>query len=161
MDTMVQVAGSALRVPARECRHLAETNHEFSLAGLKMAELLLAESRRSVYCHTTHGGLERFARLLAESADRSGGRAKLQLTQEVLAAMLGMRRPSVTRFAQELKRLGAIHYSRGMVTILDPDKLKHAACECLGYMMRQRSELGFYARHASRPELAPEAITAL
>jgi len=102
---MVQVAGSALRVPARECRHLAETNHEFSLAGLKMAELLLAESRRSVYCHTTHGGLERFARLLAESADRSGGRAKLQLTQEVLAAMLGMQRPSVTRFAQELKRL--------------------------------------------------------
>ena len=56
---------------------------------------------------------ERFARWMMESYDRSAGRNPLPLTQEFLAAMLGVQRTTVSQFAGELQRKGLIRYHRG------------------------------------------------
>ena len=54
---------------------------------------------------------------------------QFQLTQEFLASMLGVRRPSVTVAAGLLQHAGLISYRRGIVTILDRERLEESACE--------------------------------
>jgi Mn-dependent DtxR family transcriptional regulator len=52
------------------------------------------------------------------------------LTQEYLAMMLGVTRPSVSAAAAALQKAGLIRYTRGVITILDRSGLEDAACEC-------------------------------
>jgi Mn-dependent DtxR family transcriptional regulator len=54
----------------------------------------------------------------------------LPLTQDFLAIMLGVRRPSVTLAASTLHQAGLIEYTRGKITVLDRQRLEAAACEC-------------------------------
>jgi CRP-like cAMP-binding protein len=143
MDSVVQVDGAALRAPAKICKLLAENSTDFSLSSLKLCELLLAESRRSVYCQAVHTSRKRFARWLAESWDRSGGRNPLPLTQEFLSVMLGGQRTTVTIYAGELRGKGIIGYHRGKVSIIDREGLEDIACECRPYAVEQRIALGF------------------
>jgi len=52
------------------------------------------------------------------------------LTQEFLAQMLGVRRPTVSLAAGMLQKAGLIHYVRGEITIVDRAGLEAASCEC-------------------------------
>ena len=61
--------------------------------------------------------------------DRSDGDA-LPITQELLAAMLGVQRPSISNAARELERDDLIERGRRQVTILDRQGLTKASCEC-------------------------------
>jgi len=63
--------------------------------------------------------------------------ARLPLTQEFLAQMLGTRRSSVTVAAGVLEKAGLIAYTRGRVTILNRKKLENAACDCYGIVQQQ------------------------
>ena len=54
----------------------------------------------------------------------------LALTQEFLAQMLGVRRPSVSIVASLLQSAGFIRYSRGHIRIINPTALLESSCEC-------------------------------
>jgi Mn-dependent DtxR family transcriptional regulator len=58
------------------------------------------------------------------------GSGDLHLTQQVLAEMLGVRRPSVTLALAILRSSGLIIYSRGRILIRDHARMEAAACEC-------------------------------
>jgi CRP-like cAMP-binding protein len=73
----------------------------------------------------------RLARWLLRARDLSGS-DKLELTQEFLAQMLGVRRSSVSPVANALQQAGFIHYARGHIEILDLNGLKRMSCECYG-----------------------------
>ena len=55
---------------------------------------------------------------------------EFQLTQEFLAAILGVRRQSIGLMEDNLQKAGMIHYSRGKVRILNGRGLEAVACEC-------------------------------
>ena len=57
---------------------------------------------------------------------------ELPLTQEFLAALMGVRRSSVTLIAGELEKAGLISCRRGHVHLLQLEGLEDAACECYG-----------------------------
>ncbi|WP_313898329.1 helix-turn-helix domain-containing protein [Nodosilinea sp. LEGE 07298] len=80
-------------------------------------------------CNSLHNVDQRLARWLLEVNDRTD-HSHFKLTQEFLADMLGVRRPSVTQTAQKLQEKGLIHYHRGHIDILDLDGLETCACEC-------------------------------
>ena len=63
------------------------------------------------------------------------------LTQEFLAQMLGVRRPTVSIAAGMLARAGLIAYVRGQVTILDREGLEAASCECYRIIRREFDRL--------------------
>jgi Mn-dependent DtxR family transcriptional regulator len=61
----------------------------------------------------------------------------LPITQDLLAEMLGVQRPTVTNAARELERAGLIARGRRQVTILDRQRLTRASCECY-QLVRER-----------------------
>jgi CRP-like cAMP-binding protein len=83
----------------------------------------------SVACNGAHSLKQRLARWLLTMRDRSDDDA-LQITQNLLAEMLGVHRPTVTNAARELERAGLIARGRQQVTILDRQRLVAEACEC-------------------------------
>ena len=54
----------------------------------------------------------------------------MDLTQEYIANMLGVRRTSVSIVAHTLQQAGMLRYSRGHIELLNIDALKETACEC-------------------------------
>jgi CRP-like cAMP-binding protein len=135
---MVQVTGLASRIAfermvhvARQLRHLRRVMHCY-------VQAFIAQVLQSVACNGRHSVDVRCARWLLMTHDRVG-KDSFPLTQEFLAEMLGVHRPTVTVAARMLHRAGLIRYNRGVVTILDRAGLENAACECYG-IVRQRFE---------------------
>ena len=62
---------------------------------------------------------------------------EFSLTQEYLALMLGVRRPTVTDIAQKLRELGLINYARGRLVVADRPGLEECACGCYGLIRDQ------------------------
>ena len=56
-------------------------------------------------------------------------RDALPITQNLLAEMLGVQRPTITNAAKELERAGLIERGRRQVRILDRQGLTEASCE--------------------------------
>ena len=85
------------------------------------------------------------------------GREEFLLTHEFLAAMLGVRRASVTAVATTLQQAGLIRYHRGQITVVNRQGLEAAACECYRIITTE------YHRLLGPPvrRCALEAVTAL
>jgi CRP-like cAMP-binding protein len=128
-QAIAQIAGEALVIDADAFG--AEVHRDPRLRGLMLAytQALLAEISQAVACNGVHEIEQRAAKWLLRSHDRVDGDT-IHLTQEFLAEMLGVTRPSVTVAARTLQAAGLIRYSRGQVTVLDRDGLEEAACEC-------------------------------
>ena len=62
---------------------------------------------------------------------------EIELTQEFLSHMLGVRRTSVSLSAHSLQESGLIRYARGKIKIVDRKGLEECACECYA-AIRQR-----------------------
>ena len=83
----------------------------------------------SVACNGAHSLRQRLARWLLMMRDRGDDDA-LPITQDLLAEMLGVQRPTITNAARELERAGLIVRGRRQMTILDRQGLTKASCEC-------------------------------
>jgi CRP-like cAMP-binding protein len=58
------------------------------------------------------------------------GTDQFRLTQEFMSNMLGVRREGVNKAAGALQVAKLIHYSRGMITVLNRPRLQKQACHC-------------------------------
>jgi CRP-like cAMP-binding protein len=128
-ESMVQMAGAAYRMTANDFRIEIDANPAFRAILLRYNEALQAQVMQTAACNANHGLEQRLARWLLMAHDRADG-DELRLTQEFLAMMLGVHRPSVTVTAGILQRAGLIRYAAGTVTVLDRASLEASACEC-------------------------------
>ena len=135
---VMQLPGSGLRIGARACKSVFDTNAEVRRVMLRFVEDILNLSAQTAACNRLHLVEQRCARWLLMASDRMQSRV-LSLTQEFLAAMIGVRRSGVSEAAGELQRAGVIRYRRGEITIIDYEALKAIACECYP-LDRQRIE---------------------
>jgi CRP-like cAMP-binding protein len=139
-QALAQIPGAAARVDAVHFRAWLPTGDGAFPLLLRYAQALLEQTAQSVACNRRHEMDERCARWLLATHDRVGGDA-FPLTHEFLAAMLGVRRASVTVAAGMLQQAGLIRYSRGRVTILDRERLEEASCECYRVVRTQHARL--------------------
>jgi CRP-like cAMP-binding protein len=126
---IVQVAGAASVADLDDVRRLGEESVGFRTILIKHEQVLLAQSQQSAACNATHTIEARLSRWLLRCRDLVGSE-DLQLTQEFIAQMLGVRRTSVSIVANTLQRAGLIKYSRGRIGVLDLEGLRESACEC-------------------------------
>jgi CRP-like cAMP-binding protein len=128
-DTIGQIAGKAWRMRAEDLRAELARGGELRRGLLRFAQAQLTQSGQTAACNRLHEIDQRTARWLLHCADWVA-RERFGLTQEFLAYMLGVRRPSVTTAAALMQRAGFITYHRGVIEILDREGLEGAACEC-------------------------------
>ncbi len=128
---IMQVPGEAYRVPVEVLAPMLQELPAFSRALHTFVYVLLEQTTQLVLCNRLHELEARLARWLLMTCDMVESRT-LNLTQEFLAEMLGVGRPTVTISAGILQRAGAISYSRGLVEVINPELLKQSACECYG-----------------------------
>lgn len=127
--TVSQVPGESLRLPVAVFKSAIAGDTELRRVAFRYLQAYLAQVSQSVACNRLHVLEERFARWVLMSHDRVPG-DEFQLTQEYLADMLGVHRPSVSLVARAFQQAGLIQYSRGTIKILDRAGLEEASCEC-------------------------------
>jgi CRP-like cAMP-binding protein len=126
---IVQMAGSAGTIEVNRLRQLANEFEPLRALLIRHEQVLFAQSQQSAACNASHTVEARMCRWLLHMRDFAGS-DDLMLTQEFLAQMLGVRRPSVSIVASPLQKAGLIKYSRGRIRVLDVKGLKKEACEC-------------------------------
>jgi len=128
---IVQVAGSGLRIRARDVALVLAQCPVLRRRMQRYAHEVGAQAAQIAACNRLHNSKQRLARWLLMSQDRMKG-VSVDLTQEFLANMLGMRRAGVTVAMGQLRKAGIVTYSRGGAKFEDWAKLEAAWCECYG-----------------------------
>lgn len=95
----------------------------------RYSQALVGFVMQSTGCNAVHTVEQRLARWLLTAQDRMES-TEFPMTQEFMAMMLGVTRPTVTVIAGTLQKAGLITYHRGSLTIVDREKLESASCEC-------------------------------
>jgi len=126
---IVQAAGSALRMQARDLREEFERAGAIQQILLRYSQALTMQIGQTAVCNRHHNLDQQLCRWLLMSIDRLPG-SDLSMTQELIANMLGVRREGVTEAAGKLQHTGAIRYQRGRITVLDRAQLERLSCEC-------------------------------
>jgi CRP-like cAMP-binding protein len=95
----------------------------------RYTQVIIAQLMQLTACHATHQVKQRCARWLLMAHDRMRER-DFHLSHEVLAVMLGARRPTVSKVAAALQEAGLIRYTHGRITVRNRKRLEAASCEC-------------------------------
>lgn len=138
--TLCQVEGDSLRMPASAFSDAIATNSGLRRNAQRYLLAYFALVSQSVACNRLHNIEERFARWVLMTHDRVDG-DEFFLTQEFIADMLGVHRPSVSLVAGAFQQAGFIKYSRGTMTILNREGLEAASCECYATTSEQFAKL--------------------
>jgi CRP-like cAMP-binding protein len=140
MPTFVQIPGSAVRIAASVMKAVYEELPEARALLNRYAHTVIVVGSQSTACNALHRVEARMARWLLMSNDGTGS-DELNLTQEYLAAMLGVRRAGVTEISVKLKAAGVIEHRRGAYRIIDRESLERLACECYGRVRAEYERL--------------------
>jgi len=128
---IVQLAGTASVIEVDQVSKIANEFEPFRALLIRHDQLLLAQAQQSAACNASHSVEARMCRWLLRMRDLADG-DELKLTQEFLAQMLGVTRPSVSLIANSLQDNGLITYRRGNMRLLDIEGLRTGSCECYG-----------------------------
>jgi CRP-like cAMP-binding protein len=133
-DTMpnravVQSSGWGCRLRAPLVQQEFNRNGPLLRLLLRFTQALITQMAQTAVCNRHHSVDQQLCSWLLLSLDRLAGN-QLNMTQELIANMLGVRREGVTEAAGKLQRAGLIHYSRGHITVLDRQGLEARVCEC-------------------------------
>ncbi|PXW28598.1 Crp/Fnr family transcriptional regulator [Paraburkholderia caballeronis] len=137
---VVQSAGNAYRLDARLLKE------EFHRAGpmqrllLRYTQALITQMAQTAVCNRHHSIDQQLCRWLLLSIDRLPSN-EMTMTQELIANMLGVRRPGVTEAAMKLQDAGLIRYSYGHIEVVDRPRLEERVCECYAVVKREFDRL--------------------
>ena len=129
-DVVVQIPNdAALALPVDVFRaEMQAQGALWSAIGEYSSQLTLQLMQASA-CNALHSADKRCCRWLLTTDDRLQSK-RLPVTQEMLAALMGIRRPTVTLIMADLQRAGIVDYARGSLAVRDRASLIARACEC-------------------------------
>ena len=129
-ESLVQVPGTdAWALSVEDFRSELEQGTGLAMVINRYLQAFLVMVLQSTACNSLHSAEERCARWLLMTRDRVGGN-EFPMTQELLAVMLGVRRPTVTLILQKLSQRGFVSYTRGRLAIANGPELERVSCEC-------------------------------
>jgi DNA-binding transcriptional regulator YhcF (GntR family) len=112
---VVHAPGPFLRLPTARLEEAKRRSPSLRRLFTRYADCLLAQVFQSVACNAAH--------------ERTGS-DEIAMSQEELAAMLGVGRSYVSRVLAALREDGAIESRRRRICIADPQRLERLACGC-------------------------------
>jgi CRP-like cAMP-binding protein len=125
----VELPGEVIRIRADKFSQGFKTLPTLQTILFHYTYTALTQLAQSSVCNRFHTVEERMSRWLLMAHDRAAG-DELVLTQEILAGMIGARRPAVSIVIGNLQKAGLIRAERGRITILDREGMEESSCEC-------------------------------
>lgn len=124
-----QIAGQGYFLSVGEYHELYAQSPSFRQSIERYLHVLMTLMAQTAACNGAHDVTQRLAKWLLISRDAADG-PDFTLTQEYLATMIGVQRPTVTLAAGELQRAGLFSYRRGKIRLHDLEGIAQRACEC-------------------------------
>jgi CRP-like cAMP-binding protein len=137
---VVQSAGSAYRLTGKRLKEEFNRHGQMLNVLLRYTQSLITQMSQTAVCNRHHSVDQQLCRWLLLSLDRLESN-ELQMTQELIANMLGVRREGVTQAAGKLQDSGVIRYSRGKIVVLNRPKLEQMSCECYAVVKKETDRL--------------------
>lgn len=154
---VVQRAGLCFRLPAAGAQRAFEKSLELRYLLLRHTQALMTQISQNAVCNRHHTVKQQLCRWLLLSLDRAQGE-DLELTHELIAQILGVRREGVSEAASRLQDSGIIRYSRGHITVLDRTALEGRACECYRVVKAEYDRLLPHVERASSDRCWPTSL---
>jgi CRP-like cAMP-binding protein len=148
---VVQRAGQAFRLDVVTVRNEFEQGGPTLRLVLRYAAALMAQTAQTAACTRHHTLDKRLSTWLLRCLDRSLNH-RLQVTQELIASLLGVRRAGVCESISRLEKDGIIRHHRGRIDVIHRGRLELRACECYCIVEAE------YTRLLPRPAIAPDLI---
>lgn len=137
---VIQSAGGAYRLSRQRLQDEFDIHGDLLQLLLRYTQCLITQMAQTAVCNRHHTILQQLCRWLLLSLDRLPGN-QLNMTQELIANMLGVRREGITEAAGKLHKMGIINYNRGHITVLDRARLEKLSCECYAVVKKETDRL--------------------
>jgi CRP-like cAMP-binding protein len=137
---VVQSGGGGFRMAAQQLKKEFNRSAVVLHLLLRYTQALITQMSQTAACNRHHSLDQQLCRWLLLCLDRLQGN-KLEMTQKLIAEMLGVRREGVAEAASKLQDAGLIHYSRGHITMLDRLGLERRSCECYAVVKNEYERL--------------------
>ncbi len=137
---IVQSAGHAYKMAGQSLKDEFHRHGELHQLLLRYTQSLITQMAQTAVCNRHHSIDQQLCRWLLLSLDRLLVN-ELNMTQELIANMLGVRREGVTEAAGKLQKRGVIDYNRGRITVLDRPRLEQLSCECYEVVKKESNRL--------------------
>jgi hypothetical protein len=125
----IQSGGDVLCLPVAVLDEAKARSRSVENLFARYADCLVAQMFQSAACNAAHSIEQRTAKWIGAAIERSGSK-EVPLTQERLAAMLGVGRSYISRVIGGFKREGTLAVRRGHLVVKDEVKLRSRACNC-------------------------------
>jgi signal transduction histidine kinase/CRP-like cAMP-binding protein len=137
---IVQNAGHAYRVPAGLIKREFDSGGALHALLLRYTQALITQMSQTAVCNRHHSLEQQLCRWLLLSLDRLPS-DRLEMTEELIANMLGVQGEGVLQATAMLQADGLIRYSEGSITVLDRPSLERRVCECYAVVRREVDRL--------------------
>jgi CRP-like cAMP-binding protein len=130
-EYFIQHAGDGLRIAAYGLEEVIDERPSLHRVLLRYAQALTVQTSGTAFANAEHTVETRLARWLLMCHDRVDG-DDIQITHDFMSMMLGVRRAGVTTSLHILEGNGLIQAKRGVITVLDREKLEELADNAYG-----------------------------
>lgn len=128
-DAIVHLGGGALCLDTAAARALLKECDVFQAGALAYIRRMIREISQIAACNSLHSIEQRLARWLLQTRQRALN-GEFDLTHDLIAQLLSVRRASVTDALNRLSSAGLICTRRSKIRILDWSRLQDTSCEC-------------------------------
>jgi CRP-like cAMP-binding protein len=137
---IVQSAGTAFGLPSQVLKNEFNDHSEMRMLMLRYTQALITQMAQTAVCNRHHSIDQQLCRWLLLSLDRLPGN-RLNMTQELISNMLGVRREGVTEAAGKLQNLDVIEYHHGHIKVINRPQLEALCCECYAVVKTETDRL--------------------
>ena len=137
---VVESTGYAYRIKGHYFMEEFNRHGAFLSLMLRYTQVFMTQISQTVVCNRYHTIEQQLCRLFLLLLDRLPDN-HIEMTQELIANILGVRREGITEAAGKLHKLGVINYHRGHIIVLDRQKLEKLSCECYRVVKKETIRL--------------------
>ncbi|WP_439572055.1 Crp/Fnr family transcriptional regulator [Phreatobacter sp.] len=130
---IASIAGQTVWLPATIFDEAMERFTCMRLMLLRYSRARIEQLHELLVCYALHTADRRIVRWLLEAFDKAGN-PSIELKQESLAELLGLRRATVSGVCHDLLAGGIIRYSRGHMELVNRPRMEAAACPCYAHI---------------------------
>lgn len=127
--TIVLIPGIAYRISAEHLTAAMNARPSIRTLLLRYVQMLMSQTAQISLCNTKHGIESRLARWLMLAYVRLPS-GEIPVTHDVLSMVLGVRRAGVTDAIANFEAEGILEKERGLIRLLDRERLHSKCCEC-------------------------------